>query len=125
MTRKRALLGATIFCLGLLAYFGIFGLRTTRVATVRGLVEGNLRAGESPDEIMHFLEARKLEHSQLIKPEFMTLGGRDYGNQNLIVAIKRDTARAFLWSESIQIIIVFNDRHEMVRADVFPVYSSL
>ena len=67
-----------------------------------------------------FLDAQHLDPSTLI----MSYGrGRDYSNQNVVVAVKRNTRLSLLQDEAIYLVFVFNDKGELVRWDVFPIYT--
>jgi len=123
--RKKAILIISASFLVTIVYFAAFGLRTTRLVTMQKLVERNVKLGASPEDVIRFLDSQRLEHSDLIKPDFMTLGGRSYGNQNVIVAIKRHTVRALVWGEAIQLIFVFDENRRLVRSDVFPRYTAI
>ena len=118
--QKKVIFTVCALSLLMLAYFAIYGIRTTRVGTMQELVVQNLKIGTSSEQVIHFLDSQHLEHSEPMKPEFMRLGGHNYGNENVVAAIKRHTARALLWGEAIQIIFVFNEKHELTRFDVFP-----
>jgi hypothetical protein len=108
-----------------LAYFCVFGIRTTRVGSLERLASQNVQIGATPEEVIHFLALRHLAPSPLFKPEFMSLGGHDYANQNIVVAVKRYSARALLWREAIYLVFVFDQNQKLVKYDVFPVYDSL
>lgn len=116
-----------IICSGLLvaAYLATFGIRTARVETFRNLVSKNLKVGASSDQVAAFLDSQHLEHSGMIKPTIMGLGGHDYPGENVIVAIRRGTWRNVLQTESIEFVFVFSEKRELVRFDVFPVYTGL
>ena len=122
--RKKVMLAVLLLCLLLTGYFAIWGIRTARVESVRKLVDQNLKTGASSEEVIRFLDSRNLEHSELMRPEIMQIGAHNYGNQIVIGAIRRRTARALLWEEAIELVFVFNGNHQLVRADVFPVYTS-
>ena len=125
MTRKRVISAAILLCLVLVAYFAIFGFRTTRISTLRELVSQNLKSGVSADEVDRFLTDKRIDHSKLMKLEAMTMGGHQYNGQNIIWGAKRGTAKAILWREDIELIFVFSEDRKLVRYDVFPVYNSV
>src|ERR1051325_278489 len=125
MTRKRVISAAILLCLVLVAYFAIFGVRTTRISTLRELVSQNLKSGVSADEVDRFLTDKRIDHSKLMKLEAMTMGGHQYNGQNIIWGAKRGTAKAILWREDIELIFVFSEDRKLVRYDVFPVYNSV
>ena len=80
------------------------------------------RTGTSSAKVRSFLDAQHLDPSTLI----MSYGrGRDYSNQNVVVAVKRNTRLALLYGESIYLVFVFNDKDELIRWDVFPIYDGL
>jgi hypothetical protein len=54
----------------------------------------------------------------------MHIGGYDYAGQNVVVAVKRYSARALLWKERVYLVFVFDGEHKLTRYDVFPVYES-
>jgi len=72
---------------------------------------------------MSFLDAQHLEHSKLIRPETMRFGDHVYANENVIVGIKRNIGKTMLVTESIQFVFVFNANNQLVRSDVFPIYT--
>ena len=53
----------------------------------------------------------------------MRFGNYNYSNQNVVVAVKRNTRVSLLTDEAIYLIFVFSDKDELVRYDVFPIYS--
>lgn len=125
MSKKRTVLGIFLMCLLILISLAFFGVRRTRVGTVQGLVSQNVKTGESSRQVISFLDAQHLEHSELMKPQFMSLGGREYGNRNVIVAIKRNTWVSILQEESVQLVFVFDDNDQLVGFDVSTVYTGL
>jgi hypothetical protein len=54
----------------------------------------------------------------------MLISGHDYAKQNVIAAIKRHVAGSLVWDEAIQIVFVFNEKHELTKLDLIPVYTS-
>jgi hypothetical protein len=123
--KKPTVLTVCLLLLLALSYLSIAGVRTTRIEVIQNIVSQNLKSGASSEQVMRFLDGQHLEHSRLVKPEFMRFDGHNYGNRNVIVAIKRNTRRSLLQTESIQLVFVFNDNREMLRFDVFPVYTGL
>lgn len=91
---------------------------TRRVGALQNLVRQNVKVGDSPDKVIRFLDAQHLERSELMKPEVMNVNRHDYGNQNVIVAIKRHTGSPFSWDESISLVFAFNDQRELVRFEL-------
>ena len=89
------------------------------------MVSQNLKHGASVIQVRSFLDAQHLDPSKLIKPEVMRYGYYDYSNQNVVVAVKRNTQVSFLTSEAIYLVFVFNDKGELIRWDVFPIYTGL
>ena len=126
MKTKRTILGISLVCLLLLGYIAFFGIRTTRIETLRSTISQNLKQGASPAQVRSFLDAQHLDPSNLIKPEVMSYGrDHNFSKQNVVVAVKRNTWQSLLQSEAIYLVFVFNDRDELVRWDVFPVYTGL
>ena len=119
MMKKRAILVIFLSCLLALAFLAFFGIRGTRIEALQSLVSQNLKNGASSGQVMSFLEVQHLEHTRLSKPEFTQLGG----NQSVIEAIKRNTWIGLLQKESIHLVFVFNESHELVRFDLYPVYT--
>jgi hypothetical protein len=122
---KRTILGISLVCLLLLGYIAFFGIRTTQIETLRSTISQNLKQGASSAQVRSFLDAQHLDPSNLMKPEVMSYGGHDFSNQNVVVAVKRNTWLSLLQSEAIYLVFVFNDRDELVRWDVFPIYTGL
>ena len=112
-------------CLFALAYFATFGIRTTRIGKLQRLISENLQPGDSPDQVAHFLDAQHLDHSQIINQEMITISGHGYGNQNVLIAIKRNTWRSLIQTESMQLVFVFDAHDKLLRADVLTVYTGL
>ena len=119
MKKKRAILVIFLSCLLALAFLAFFGIRRTRIEALQSLVSQNLKNGASSGEVMSFLDVQHLEHTRLSKPEFTQLGG----NQSVIAAIKRNTWIGLPQKESIHLVFVFNESHELVRFDLYPVYT--
>jgi hypothetical protein len=92
---------------------------------MQSLVEKNIKIGVSPDDVIRFLDSQKLEHSPLWRPQVMFIGRHDYGKLLVINAIKRRTRQSFFTYENIELFFVFNEKHELVRFDVFPVVTGL
>ena len=124
-THKRAGAAAIVLIVIVVSYFLIFGLRTTQIEAIRKQVDQGLPMGASPEEVSHFLDAIHLEHSELIRPEVMTMNRRSYDNALIMVAVRRNTWRSLLQRENIQVILVFDESHKLVRIDVFPRYTGL
>jgi hypothetical protein len=123
--KKLTVLGIVLACL-LLGYYAFFGIRTTRIETLESTISRNLKQGTSSAKVRSFLDAQHLDPSTLIKPQIMSYGrGRDYSNQNVVVAVKRNTRLSLLQGESIYLVFVFNDKDELIRWDVFPIYTGL
>ena len=125
MTKKRAILGIFLLCLLVLGYFAFFGIQTTRIETLRSIISQNLKQGASSAQVRSFLDAQHLDPSNLIKPEAMRYGSYNYSNQNVVVAVKRNTRVSLLQHEAIYLVFVFNDKDELVRWEVFPIYTGL
>jgi len=119
--KKRAILVIFLSCLLALAFVAFFGIRRTGIEALQSLVSQNLKNDASSGQVMSFLDVQHIEHTRLSKPEFTQLGG----NQNVIEAIKRNTWIGLPQKESIHIVFVFNESHELVRFDLYPVYTGL
>jgi hypothetical protein len=124
MKKKTTLVVGSLIVLTL-AYFAVYGLRTTRPESLRRLIAQNVKVGSSPDDVIRFLDSQHLEHSSLLRlSEFETLR-RTYGNTPLILARKRRTLQAWWGSESIQIIFVFDESNRLLKFDLHPEYTAL
>jgi hypothetical protein len=123
--KKRARLVVSLLCLLILVCLAVLGVRRTRVETLHNLVSHNLGKGDSSGQVIRFLDVQHLEHSKLMRPDFMILGGHEYGGQNVIVAVKRKTWVSVLQTESIQLVFVFDANGQLVRFDIFPHYTGL
>ena len=131
--RRVGILAIALTCLlglgfAIVGVFGAFSRRGSkpqkRVEAFQRLVSQNIKIGDTPQRVIEFLDAQHLEHAQLMKPDFMYISGHDYANQNVIEAIKRHTALGMFWDEAIQLVFVFNEKRELTRIDVLPVYTS-
>jgi hypothetical protein len=106
-------------------YFVIFGFRTTGVGSLKRVTSQNIQLGATPETVIRFLQAEHLEPSQLFRPELMSMHGHVYSGQSIVIGMKRNSARALLWSERIYLVFMFDENHNLVKYDVFPVYMSL
>ena len=59
--RKKLLVAGCLATLVVAGYFGIYGIRTTRLETLRSLVERNVSIGSSPEAVTKFLDEEHLE----------------------------------------------------------------
>jgi hypothetical protein len=125
VTKKWTILGIFLLCLLALGYFAFFGIQTTRIETIRSTISQNLKHGASSAQVRRFLDSQHLDPSNVIKPEAMRYGSYNYSNQNVVVAVKRNTRVSLLQHEAIYLVFVFNDKDELVRWDVFPIYTGL
>lgn len=120
--RKIGLVSVVAFLMGAV-YFSIFGFRTASVESLRQLTSRNVQIGATPEEVIRFLASRNLESSPLFKPEAMSMNGHDYSGQNIVLAVKRYSAKALLWNEAIYLVFVFDKDHKLVRYDFFQIYD--
>src|ERR1700756_4759402 len=105
-------------------YFAIFGIRTTDTKSLQESMKKDVRIGGSPRQVIDYLRAQNFDPSDLIRPQVMHIGGHDYAGQSIIVAVKRNSARALLWKEMVYLVYVFDGDHKLARYDVLPVYES-
>jgi len=122
---KRVFLGLGISGFAALIYFGMYGLRTTSVGSLRGRIEQNVKLGSKPEAVIRFLDQQHLEHSEMFRLSEYESPHRKYGDALIIEAIKRGTWRSLLLYESIQIFFVFDEGHKLIRIDLSPVYTGL
>jgi hypothetical protein len=120
--RKIGLVVVLAFLLGAV-YFSIFGFRTASVESLRELTSQNVQIGATPEEVIHFLASRRLQPSPLFKPQVMSMNGHDYSGQNIVLGVKRYSARALLCNEAIYLVFVFDEDHKLVRYDFLPIYD--
>jgi hypothetical protein len=114
-----------IALLTIAGYFAIYGVRTTRLETVRRQIEQNVNVGCRPEDVIRFLDSQHLEHSGLMRlSEYETLH-RTYGDAQLILARKRRTWEALFQSESIVIIFVFDESSRLRKFDLRNQYTGL
>jgi hypothetical protein len=124
MKKKTSLIVGSLIVLTL-AYFAVYGLRTTRPESLRRQIAQNVKVGCSTDDVIRFLDSQHLEHSSLLRlSEFETLR-RTYGDAPLILARKRRTLQAWWGFESIQIIFVFDESNRLLKFDLHPEYTAL
>ncbi len=105
-------------------YFAVFGIRTTGTKSLQERVERDVRISESLQQVIDYLRGQSFDPSDLIRPQVMHIGGHDYAGQSIVVAVKRNSARALLWKEMVYLVFVFDGAHKLARYDVFPVYES-
>jgi hypothetical protein len=130
MSKKKKVIivsvGGALVLLLAQAYFDIHRVRrTTDLQTIQSLVQQHVKIGMSPDEVIQFLDSQKLEHSALWRPDPWISGPHNYSNLLVIHAIKRRTMESFLSYENIELMFVFNDKHELERFDIFPTVIGL
>ena len=123
--KKKLLLGTGALFLLVGGYFAIYGVRTTRPEKLRTLVGSNIKIGSSPEEVVSFLDAQHLEHSEMHRTSDYSHLREIYGDAPMIGAIKRRTWRSLLMYESIQIVFVFDENNRLVKFDLRPVYTGL
>jgi uncharacterized protein YheU (UPF0270 family) len=128
--RKRVILAVCLVCVSAYGFayirtFGFFpGKDLKRIQALQLVVAQNVKPGDPPERVIRFLDAQQLEHSTLEKNDFMRISGHDYGNQNVITALKRHVASSLLWDEAVEFVFVFNEKHELAKFDVMPVFTS-
>ena len=122
--KKRTIIAVWSIGNFLLLYVAIFGIRTTRVSSLQNSLNQSLKPGVSSEEVNYVLDAHGLEHSELKRIDYMSVYGHKYKDQLLILAIRRNTARALVWRESIQMVFVFEEDRHLARLDVIPIYDS-
>ena len=122
---KKAILAGLVLIVVVLGYFAIFGVRTTRVETVRRKVNQRLAVGASLNDVVRSLDAMHIEHSELERPQMMLMAGHRYDNALVVVAIRRNTWRSLLQREDIYIIFVFDESQRLMRIDIFPIGTGL
>lgn len=103
----------------------IFGVRTTRVDTLRRIVGENATLGASPAEVIRFLDSRHFERTELIHPTQMNLYGHIYDGESVIVSSKSHTWQSVFQTERVEIVFVFDNNQKLTRFDLFPVYTGL
>jgi hypothetical protein len=80
----------------------------------------------SSAQVRSFLNTQYLDPSELIGPDIMVYGrGHDFSNQNVVVAVKRNTWRSLLSSEAIYQVFVFDNQDRLLRWEIFPIYTGL
>ena len=94
-------------------YLAIYGIRTTRLETLRNLVERHVSIGSSPEAVIKFLDEEHLEHSPIRRTSEYSDLRKTYGDAPMIGAIKRRTWRSLLVYESIQIVFIFDDNRRL------------
>lgn len=108
-----------------LTFLVIFGVRTTRIETVRQMARENAKPGTSSVDVTRFLDAHHLEHTDLMHPALMNLYGHRYDNEWIIVSARNHTWRSAFQSERLELVFVFDENHRLVSFDLFPVYTGL
>jgi hypothetical protein len=122
--KKKLFIGVPLVLL--FGYFALFGVRTTRIESLRSETTQGVTQGMSSAQVRSFLDARHLDPSELTRPEVMVCGrGHDFSNQNVVVAVKRNTWRSPLSSEAIYLVFVFDDQDRLQRWEIFPIYTGL
>ena len=122
-TTKKAILIACGLIVVVLVYFVVFGVRTTRVESIRKQVNESVAVGASLNEVTHSLDAMHIEHSELERPQMMSMGGHRYDNVLLVMAIQRNTWRSLLFREDVELIFVFDEARKLNRIDIFPILT--
>jgi len=124
-TTKKAILITCGLIVVVLGYLAVFGVRTTRVETIRRQVNQNVAIGASLGDVARSLDAMHIEHSELEHPQMMSMGGHRYDNALVMMAIRRNTWRSLLQREDVYVILVFDASHRLMRIDIFPIGTGL
>lgn|SRR5690348_1124401 len=119
---RRLILAAAFLALVCLA---IFGIRTTRIQTLQRMVNQDAKIGAPASDVISFLDSRHLEHTALFRPALMNLYGHTYDNESIIVSSKNHTWQSLFQSERLEVVFVFDRDQNLIRFDLFPVYTGL
>jgi hypothetical protein len=121
-TKKAILIGCGLIVV-VLGYFAVFGVRTTRVETIRRQVNQSVAIGASLSDVAHSLDAMQIEHSEIERPQMMLMSGHRYDNVLVVMAIQRNTWRSLLFREDVELIFVFDETRKLNRIDIFPILT--
>jgi hypothetical protein len=103
----------------------LFGMQQMPEQDLEKVIGENVQIGTSPQRVVDFLNGRHLEHTNLERLGQYDSDSRYYPVGTLMIrAIKRHTASGVFGFQSLQIIFVFGENHELVRFDVKPVYTA-
>jgi hypothetical protein len=103
----------------------LYGMRQTPERELQREIAKNVQTGATPQQVLHFLDAEHLEHGSLERLTQDDSDKRYYSvGTPMIRAIKRHTASAVFGFQSLRIIFVFTDQHELDRFDIRPVYTA-
>jgi len=108
-----------------LACLAIFGIRTTRIQTLQRAVSQNAKIGVPASDVISFLDSRHLEHTALFHPALMNIYGHKYDNESIIVSSKSHAWQSLFQSERLEVVFVFDQDQNLIRFDLFPVYTGL
>jgi hypothetical protein len=122
-TTKKAILITCGLIVVVLGYLAVFGVRTTRVETIRRQVNQSVAIGASLSDVARSLDAMHIEHSELERPQMMLMGGHRYDNILVMMAILRNTWRSLLFREDVELIFVFDEARRLNRIDIFPILT--
>ncbi len=122
-TTKKAILIACGLIVVVLVYLAVFGVRTTRVETIRRQVHQSVAVGASFNDVARSLDGMHIEHSELERPRMMSMGGHRYDDVLVVMAIQRNTWRSLLFREDVELIFVFDETHKLNRIDIFPIWT--
>jgi hypothetical protein len=88
-------------------------------------ISESVRVGARPEQVLQFLDGEQIEHSGLDRLGEFDSDTRFYAlGSPVIRAIKRHTASGLLGFQSLQVVFLFNEKAELVRFDVRPVYTA-
>jgi hypothetical protein len=123
--KKTLIVAGAVGALCLAVYFANYGIRTTRPASLRRLIEQNVKIGSTPDEVVRFLDDQHLDHTPLTRTDKYSKLRDSYGDVPMIGAIKRKTWRSLIMYENIQIVFVFDSNNHLVKFELIPVFTGL
>jgi hypothetical protein len=116
---------ALYFLPGSVSAWFLYGMRQYPQRALERTISGRVRVGASPEQVLQFLDGEHLEHGGLERLGEFDSDNRFYGlGTPVIRAIKRHTAQGLMGFQSLQVVFQFNEKAELVRFDVRPVYTA-
>jgi uncharacterized membrane protein YphA (DoxX/SURF4 family) len=109
---------------GVSAWF-LYGARQYPQRALKKTISESVHVGAGPEQVLLFLDHEHLEHDGLERLGQFDSDTRFYARGTPVIrAIKRHAASGLVGFQSLQIVFVFNEKIELVRFDVRPVYTA-
>ena len=130
VTILAAFLVGLVLCASLLLFSPLsrpllYGMRQSPQRELSKSIAHNVAVGVTPDEVIRFLDAAQMEHGSYERLTEFDFDTRYYPiGTPIIRAMKRRTAVGLIGFQSLQVVFAFDERGQLSRLDVRPIYTA-